>query len=102
MEHLHITDYGYEALPINTLEMSSRNKMSKEKQNLENTQNGNDFIADVSGSFFIGDDSKNVEFLNYYDGTIEISINEYGNEQTKMLSVEETQNLINWLINNCR
>ena len=59
-------------------------------------------LANVSGSFSFGDDSKNVEFLNYYDGTIEISINEYGNEQTKMLSVEETQNLINWLINNCR
>ena len=30
--------------------MSNRNKMNKEKQTLENTLNGNDFIADVRRS----------------------------------------------------
>ena len=73
-----------------------------EHENLNKEQTAQLGIGAVSGSFSVGDDSKNVEFLNYYDNSIEISINEYGNEQTKMLSVEETQNLINWLINNCR
>ena len=59
-------------------------------------------LANVSGSFSVGDESKSIEFLNYYDGSVEISITEYENEQSKMLTVAETQNLIDWLINNCR
>lgn len=57
---------------------------------------------DVSGSFIIKSITKGVEFLNYYDGSIEISISEYGECLTKMLSKEETQKLIEWLVKNCR
>lgn len=59
-------------------------------------------LANVSGSFSVGDDSKSIEVLNYNDGSIEISITEYGNEQSKMLSFDETQGLIDWMIQNCR
>ena len=59
-------------------------------------------IGSVSDSFSIGDESKSIEVLNYYDGSVEISITEYGNEQSKMFTTEETQDLIDWLINNCR
>jgi len=58
--------------------------------------------GDVSGSFYIGNESESIEVLNYHDNSIVISITEYRNEQTKTLTVDETQNLIDWLINNCR
>lgn len=74
--------------------------MSKE-QNFDNSKKAL-HIGGVSGSFSIGDESKSIEVLDYHDGSIEISITEYGNEQTKMLTVDETQGLIDWLINNFR
>ena len=43
---------------LKRLNFQIRNKMSKEKQTLDNPQNGNDFIGDVSGSF-TADDMKN-------------------------------------------
>lgn len=74
--------------------------MSTKDEGLTVSQNGQQ--TDVSGSFIIRSITKEVEFLNYYDGSIEISISEYGECLTKMLSKEETQNLIDWLVKNCR
>lgn len=39
--------------------------MSKEKQTLDNPQNGNDFIADVSGSYFDDKPLTEIEYLEY-------------------------------------
>jgi len=58
--------------------------------------------TDVSGSFIIKSRTKEVEFFKHLDGSIEISIDECGVCLTKILSKEETQNLIDWLVKNCR
>lgn len=39
--------------------------MSKENKTSDNPQNGNDFIADVSGSAFWSDD-RVIDFVNWY------------------------------------
>lgn len=59
-------------------------------------------IHSVNGSFKIERRGKRLEVLNYFDKTIEVSIEEYGNEIGTMLDEEETKALIDWLKVNCR
>jgi len=42
-----------------------KNKMSKEKQPSDKQQNGNDFIADVSDSYFDSKPLTEMEYLEY-------------------------------------
>jgi hypothetical protein len=59
-------------------------------------------VHSANGSFKIERRGKKLEILNYFDKTIEVSIEEYGNEIGTMLDEEETKALINWLIKNGR
>ena len=45
--------YGYETLPLKRTNFKIMTKMSKANETLDKAQNGNDFIADVSGSLLV-------------------------------------------------